>query len=118
MFCWLSRCLGAAVAASGIVVVMASTLPLRTQTPAAAPQLSREQLLEMHMKDEKSGSAAAGRPVFEKWCAGCHRFGGIGKDVGPGSASPHQPLQAPRRLESILWPSKIIRTGTRPRCSS
>ena len=108
MFCWLSRCRRAAVAASGIVVVMVSTLPLRAQTPAAAPQLSREQLLETHMKDEKSGSAAAGRPVFEKWCAGCHRFGGIGKDVGPDLTTLTSRFKRRDILESILWPSKII----------
>jgi putative heme-binding domain-containing protein len=84
-----------------------SSAALRAQAPAA-PQVSREQLLETHMKEEKSGSAAAGRPVFEKWCAGCHRFGGIGKDVGPDLTTLTSRFKRRDILESILWPSKII----------
>ncbi len=80
---------------------------LRAQAPAA-PQVSREQLLETHMKDEKSGSAGSGRPVFEKLCAGCHRFGGIGKDVGPDLTTLTSRFKRRDILESILWPSKII----------
>jgi putative heme-binding domain-containing protein len=77
------------------------------QAPAA-PQVSREQLLETHMKDEKSGVADAGRPVFEKWCAACHRFGGVGKDVGPDLTTLTSRFKRRDILESILWPSKII----------
>ena len=91
-----------------VSVVIGASLPLRAQPPTAAPQVSREQLLETHMKDEKSGSAAAGRPVFEKWCAGCHRFGGIGKDVGPDLTTLTSRFKRRDILESILWPSKII----------
>jgi putative heme-binding domain-containing protein len=80
---------------------------LRAQAPAA-PQVLREQLLETHMKDEKSGSAEAGRPVYEKLCAGCHRFGAIGKDVGPDLTTLTSRFKRRDILESILWPSKII----------
>ena len=73
-----------------------------------APQVSREQLLEAHMKDERSGSAEAGRPVFEKQCAGCHRFGAIGKDVGPDLTTLTGRFKRRDILESILWPSKVI----------
>src|SRR5688500_16727282 len=79
----------------------------RAQTPAAIPQ-SREQLLETHLKDEKSGSAAAGRPVYEKLCAGCHRFGAIGKDVGPDLTTLTSRFKRRDILEATLWPSKII----------
>ena len=74
----------------------------------AAAQVSREQLLETHMKDEKSGSVEAGRPAFEKLCAGCHRFGAIGKDVGPDLTTLTSRFKRRDILESILWPSKII----------
>ena len=74
----------------------------------AGPQVSRDQLLETHMKDEKSGSVEAGRPVFEKLCAGCHRFGAIGKDVGPDLTTLTSRFKRRDILESILWPSKII----------
>jgi putative heme-binding domain-containing protein len=77
------------------------------QTPTATPQ-SREQLLETHMKDEKSGSAEAGRAIYEKLCAGCHRFGAIGKDVGPDLTTLTSRFKRRDILEAILWPSKII----------
>ena len=65
------------------VLVLATVTGVGAMAQTPAPPASREQLLETHMKDEKSGSAAAGRPVYDKLCAGCHRFGAIGKDVGP-----------------------------------
>ena len=80
----------------------------RAQAPAAAPQVSREQLLETHMKDEKSGSASAGRPVYDKLCAGCHRFGAVGKDVGPDLTTLTSRFKRRDILDAILWPSKII----------
>src|SRR5687768_3364522 len=64
----------------GAMMVWAAPLP--GQTPAPAPQVDREQILAAHA-DEKGGTAEAGRPLYEKQCAGCHRFGAIGKDVGP-----------------------------------
>ena len=88
-------------------VILSNGLTLTAQTPAAPP-VSREQMLETHMKDEKSGSAEAGRPVYEKWCAGCHRFGAIGKDVGPDLTTLTSRFKRRDILESILWPSKII----------
>ena len=65
-------------------------------------------MLEAHVKDEKGGSAAEGRPLFEKFCAGCHRFGGIGKDVGPDLTTITSRFKKRDILESILFPSKII----------
>ena len=96
----------AAIPAAAFVVLSNGAAP-RAQAPAA-PQVSREQLLETHSKDEKSGSAEAGRPVFEKLCAGCHRFGAIGKDVGPDLTTLTSRFKRRDILESILWPSKII----------
>ena len=103
----ISRSL-AAIGVTALAFALVGSIT-RAQAPAAAP-VSREQLLEAHMKDEKSGSADAGRPVFEKLCAGCHRFGAIGKsarfrfgsgayhwDIGclaPGSW--RQPMGCPR----------------------
>jgi putative heme-binding domain-containing protein len=65
-------------------------------------------MLETHLKDEKSGSAEAGRAVYEKHCAGCHRFGAIGKDVGPDLTTLTSRFKRRDILEAILWPSKII----------
>ena len=78
-------------------------------TPSTgAPQLSREEILDYHTKDEKGGSAAAGRPLFEQRCGICHRFGGIGKDVGPDLTTLTSRFKKKDILESILWPSKVI----------
>lgn len=98
---------GLMVAAAGVLVGVASRPLVRAETPAA-PQVSREQILETHMKDEKSGSAEAGRAVYEKQCAGCHRFGAIGKDVGPDLTTLTSRFKRRDILEAILWPSKII----------
>jgi putative heme-binding domain-containing protein len=73
----------------------------------AAP-VNREQILEQHSKDEKGGSADKGRPLFDKLCAGCHRFGGIGKDVGPDLTTITSRFKKRDILESVLWPSKVM----------
>ena len=105
----MPRSISGSFASVGLTVVsfaIAASMS-SAQTPAASP-VSREQLLEAQMKDEKSGSAEAGRPVFEKLCAGCHRFGAIGKDVGPDLTTLTSRFKRRDILESILWPSKII----------
>jgi putative heme-binding domain-containing protein len=78
--------------------------------PAGAPgqQMTPEQILEHHTKDEKGGNAEAGRAIYEKQCAACHRFGGIGKDVGPDLTTITSRFKKKDILEAILWPSKVI----------
>jgi putative heme-binding domain-containing protein len=75
---------------------------------AAPPQVDRDEILAYHTKDEKGGSAETGRPLFEQRCAICHRFGGIGKDVGPDLTTVTSRFKKKDILESILWPSKVI----------
>jgi putative heme-binding domain-containing protein len=75
---------------------------------ATGPKLTREQIFEHQNKQEGGGSAEAGRPLFEKQCATCHRFGEIGKDVGPDLTTIASRFKKKDVLESILWPSKII----------
>lgn len=72
------------------------------------PQPDREQILAIHVKDEKGGTAEAGRALYEDRCAICHRFGGIGKDVGPDLTTIASRFKKKDVLESILWPSKVI----------
>lgn len=93
-----------------LVASLAATSNLVEAPPPQAPtvQMDREALLEAHAKDEKGGSAAAGRPLFEKLCAGCHRFGAIGKDVGPDLTTITSRFKKRDILESILFPSKVI----------
>ena len=73
----------------------------------AAPA-NRDQILEQHSKDDKTGSAEKGRPLYEQRCAACHRFGGIGKDVGPDLTTLTSRFKKRDILESVLWPSKVM----------
>ena len=96
-----------ALAAACVVAVTAQ------QSPAPAPQatgpkLSADAIFEHQNKQEGGGSAAAGRAIFEKQCANCHRFGEMGKDVGPDLTTIASRFKKKDVLESILWPSKII----------
>lgn len=96
--------------AGGVAVVMWAGCLTWTIERAAAQggQPSREAILDYHVKDEKGGSAATGRPLFERLCAGCHRFGGLGTDVGPDLTTLTSRFKKRDILESILWPSKVM----------
>jgi putative heme-binding domain-containing protein len=96
---------------AGCVAVAAqagSVQPAQGAPTPAGPQLTPEEILDHHTKDEKGGSAEAGRPLYEKLCAGCHRFGAIGKDVGPDLSTITSRFKKRDILDSILWPSKVI----------
>ena len=104
-----NRAMRALVAA--VLVVGGITADRAAQTTGSqvtGPKLTREQIFEHQNKQEGGGSAEAGRPVFEKQCASCHRFGEIGKDVGPDLTTIASRFKKKDVLESILWPSKII----------
>jgi putative heme-binding domain-containing protein len=88
--------------------VSAQAAPQAPASQPAGPKLNPEEILAAQTKDEKGGDAAAGRPLFEKQCANCHRFGGIGKDVGPDLTTITSRFKKSDVLESILWPSKVI----------
>jgi len=88
-------------------VVLACCAPPGVAAQQAAP-VNREQILEQHAKDEKGGSAEKGRPLYESRCAGCHRFGAIGKDVGPDLTTITSRFKKRDILESVLWPSKVM----------
>jgi putative heme-binding domain-containing protein len=75
---------------------------------ATGQKLTREQIFEYQNKQEGAGSPEAGRPIFERQCAICHRFGEIGKDVGPDLTTITSRFKKQDVLESILWPSKVI----------
>lgn len=88
---------------------MAAVAARQPQTAAAqAPKLTPEEILDYQNKQETSGSAEAGRPIYEKQCASCHRFGGIGQDVGPDLTTIASRFKKKDVLESILWPSKMV----------
>jgi putative heme-binding domain-containing protein len=92
----------AALLLSSAAALGASTLAV-TQT-----EQSKEDILAAQTKDEKAGTPAAGRKTFEERCAACHRFGAIGKDVGPDLTTIASRFKRRDVLESMLWPSKVI----------
>jgi len=96
----------AAIACACAAVSTAQQPPAAVQP--AGPKPTPEQIFEYHTKQEGGGNAAAGRPIFDKQCASCHRFGEIGKDVGPDLTTIASRFKKKDLLESILWPSRII----------
>jgi putative heme-binding domain-containing protein len=83
----------------------------RTAALAGGPQTagqSKDEILAAQTKDDKSGDPAAGRKAFDERCAACHRFGAIGKDVGPDLTTIASRFKRRDVLEAILWPSKVL----------
>ena len=86
--------------------ILLAQQPTAGQAPGAKP--TPEEVMDQQMKLAAPGSPELGRPIFEKQCATCHRFGEIGKDVGPDLTTIASRFKKNDVLESILWPSKII----------
>src|SRR5687767_12685049 len=94
-----------AFAALGLAAAAAQQAP----PPAAAgPKLTPEEIFEYQNKQDAPGVPEAGRAVFEKQCASCHRFGELGKEVGPDLTTIASRFKKKDLLESTLWPSKTI----------
>ncbi len=71
-------------------------------------QANRDQILELQLNAPPGKNLAAGRALFDKACATCHRFGSIGTDVGPDLTTINSRFQKKDLLDSILFPSRII----------
>lgn len=73
-------------------------------------QVPRERVLEEVITNPKIAEAPAadGRAVFEKVCAPCHKFGSLGKQIGPDLSTLTAKQSRRDVLESILWPSRAI----------
>ena len=99
----------------GAVLMSSATMAaLAAQQQAAPNEQAKEEILALQMKDEKSGTPANGRKTFDDRCAVCHRFGAIGKDVGPDLTTIASRFKRRDVLESILWPSKVISDQYQP----
>jgi putative heme-binding domain-containing protein len=94
-----------AVIACASMAVTAAALP---QTPAAGQAAKPEEVLDYQLKHESAGVPEKGRAAYEKQCASCHRFGGMGKDVGPDLTTIASRFKRKDVLEAILWPSRVI----------
>jgi putative heme-binding domain-containing protein len=73
-------------------------------------QMPRERILEEVISSPKLAEAPAadGRAVFEKVCATCHKFGSLGKTIGPDLSTLAAKQSRKDVLESLLWPSRAI----------
>lgn len=102
--------LRAAALAASIVAGTGSAALVHSQEPAqpAGQKLTAEEILDFHTKQDQPGNVEAGRPMYEKQCAACHRFGAIGKEVGPDLSTITSRFKKKDILEAILWPSKVI----------
>ena len=92
-------------------IALSAGLAAQTPQPAATPGSqgpTADEIVAYHSKDDKGGDAAAGRPLYDKLCAGCHRFGAIGKDVGPDLTTITSRFKKQDILDSIVFPSKVV----------
>jgi putative heme-binding domain-containing protein len=72
--------------------------------------LTREQLFDRLLAEPPPAPSSGdeGRQIYDKLCAQCHKFGAIGKEVGPDLTTVTSRLKKKDIVESILWPSKTI----------
>lgn len=80
--------------------------------PLLDPAASEREKVVKHYEAafDRNADAARGREVFKSICVKCHRFAGLGVQVGPDLATvQNQPKQA--LLEDILMPNKSIAQG-------
>ena len=98
-----------AAACAGLLIAVASAQEPAVSAPqTTAPKLTPEEIFEYQNKQEAPGSAEAARPIFDKQCGICHKFGELGTEVGPDLTTIASRFKKKDLLESILWPSKII----------
>ena len=89
-----------------LAVVAASVLSLTVKSHGQG--VNRDEILQLATNAPPGKNIAAGRALFEKHCATCHRFGPIGTDVGPGPDDVNSRFKKRDILESILFPSKTV----------
>jgi putative heme-binding domain-containing protein len=88
-----------------IGIVVASTAAFSVKS---AGQTSREDRLEAMTGAAPGTQIAAGRALFEKTCAVCHKFGPVGAEVGPDLTAVNSRFKKRDILESILFPSRTV----------
>jgi putative heme-binding domain-containing protein len=110
MFTLNKRVVATATCAAATMLISWGADQVRAER-GAAPQDKRDEILATLLKvgaDETGGSAEAGRPLYDERCAACHRFGAIGKDVGPDLTTITSRFKKKDVIESVLWPSRVI----------
>src|SRR4030095_12715760 len=73
------------VAARGLCAPLRLRASAPSGLPAQESNPARDQLFDQVMAEPPKNpvSPEEGRGVFDKLCAQCHKFGAIGKEVGP-----------------------------------
>lgn len=71
---------------------------------------STQEIFEYMMYDPMTTVAdpEAGAAVFEEACSKCHRFGEVGRDLGPDLTTVANRFTRKDLLEATLWPSREI----------
>jgi putative heme-binding domain-containing protein len=59
---------------------------------------------------EASGSAEAGKPLFQQLCGACHKLFGEGRDIGP-ELTGYERANADFWIDNLVYPSLEIREG-------
>lgn len=88
-------------------VIVAGVLSF-TVKPHGQGAVNRDEILQLQVSAPAGKNIAAGRALFEKQCATCHRFGPIGTDVGPDLTTINSRFKKKDILESILFPSRTV----------
>ena len=87
---------------AALAVVAAGVLSFTVKSHGQG--VNRDEILQLATNAAPGKNLAAGRALFEKNCATCHRFGPIGTDVGPDLTTINSRFKKRDILESILFP--------------
>jgi putative heme-binding domain-containing protein len=87
----------------------------RSGVPAAvrargARTISRQELFDelVYTPQRTRPSADTGEQVFVERCAACHRYGELGRDLGPDLTTVGSRFRRKDILEAILFPSRVV----------
>jgi putative heme-binding domain-containing protein len=92
-----------------LALVAAGAASFSAQTPPAS-DAKRQALMDALLATpaDQIPKPAEGQPAYEKLCGACHRFGELGRDLGPDLTTLNSRFKKKDVLESILWPSRVI----------
>ena len=102
----------AAVTDPSLMLVVNRALGISTQPQ----EYDRDWIQVLAGEVASQGSAERGRKVYELKilnCAGCHKVGGEGGDIGPDLSSVGRAMPVDRVIEEVLWPMRQIKEGFR-----
>ena len=82
-------------------------LSKKAQTSFSQTSSERMAVVARYQSDLKNGDATRGRAIFDKNCTSCHKFQGIGNEVGPNIAA-RQDKSNDALLREILDPNRAV----------